>query len=203
MPSVSVVIPTRRSDELVASTKTKPSAGGRRYGLWAGSDSSNPKDDRAKQALTGDYSPFPGRSSPKARDRPWERPKRGIRNNSALTNNVVGEFTGHSPDRSNGGSAVTLDKTQEIFGRGVLRIQSHGPRNAYFMTFLLEVTQPPSPPSPSEMPPDRSSCADDTSENESLHLVVRGRRNKRTVRTVCEDGDAWSTRDSAKPPRNV
>lgn len=53
--------------------------------------------------------------------------------------------------------AVTLGETQEIFGRGILRIQTHGPRRAYFMTFLPEVSHRPSMISPSKMPPDQSS----------------------------------------------
>ena len=201
LPSVSVVIPTRQTGQSMASTKTKHSAGARRYGHWGGSDTGNPNDDQATQASMEDYSPFPGRSSPKARGRPRKRPKRGTRNNSTSTN-IVGGFTSRSQNRSNGGSAVTPGKTQEIFGRGVLRIQSHGPRNAYFMTFLPEVTQHPSPPSPSKMPPDQSSHAGDTSEDESLQPVGRGRPHKRTVPTACEDGDVRSTRHSTKSSKS-
>ncbi|KAJ5183289.1 hypothetical protein N7492_000905 [Penicillium capsulatum] len=172
LPSVSVVIPTRRTGQSVASSKTKRPARAQRYGHWSGSDSGNPNDGQATQASMEDYSPFPGRSSPKARGRPRKRPKRGRRNNSASTNNIVGGFTSQSQNRSNGGSAVTPGKTQEIFGRGVLRIQSHGPRNAYFMTFLPEVSPLPSPPPPSKMPPNQSSYADDTSKDESLQPVA-------------------------------
>ncbi|KAJ5115529.1 hypothetical protein NUU61_001288 [Penicillium alfredii] len=172
LPSVSVVIPTRRTGQSVASTKTKPSTVARRYGHWGGSDSGNPNDDQSTQASIEDYSPSPGISSPKTRGRPRKRLKRGTRNNSASTNNIVGGFNSQTQNRSNGGSAVTLGKTQEIFGRGVLRIQNHGPQNAYFITFLPEVTQLPSPPSPSKMPPDQSSLADDNSEDESLPQVA-------------------------------
>ena len=38
--------------------------------------------------------------------------------------------------RATFGLAFTLGETQEIFGRGVLRIHAHGPRHAYLMTFL-------------------------------------------------------------------
>jgi hypothetical protein len=58
--------------------------------------------------------------------------------NSALTKDIVGKYASQSQIPSDGGLAVTLGETQEIFGRGVLRIHTHGPRHAYFMTFLPE-----------------------------------------------------------------
>ena len=134
LPSVAVVIPTHRTGQSVENTKTKPLAGARRCGHWAGSGSGNLNDDQTTQASVESYSPFPGRSSPKARGRPRKRPKTGTRNNSRSTNIARG-FTSQSQNRSTGSSAVTPGKTQEVFGRGVLRIQSHGHRNAYFMTF--------------------------------------------------------------------
>ncbi len=46
-----------------------------------------------------------------------------------------------------GGLDVTLGKTQEILGRGILRNQGHGPRYIYFMSFLPKEPHQPSVPS--------------------------------------------------------
>jgi hypothetical protein len=202
LPTVSVVIPTRRSDELAASTKTNPPTRARRYSDWGGSDCGNLKNDRPTLAVTGEYSPSSGGSNPRARGRPRKRPKRVIENISASTNDIVRKCNGQSQTPLDGGLAVTLGETQEIFGRGVLRIQSHGPRHAYFMTFLPEVTDRPSMVSTSEMSPDQPSHPDDFSENASPRQgACRGGR-KRTVSTASEDEDVWSTRQSTNLLRN-
>jgi hypothetical protein len=120
---------------------------------------------------------------------------------SSSTNNITGKCTGQAPNPLDGGFAVALGETQEIFGRGVLRIQSHGPRHAYFMTFLPEVTDPPSMISPSEMRPDQSPHPDEFSENASSRGACQGGR-KRTVSPASEDEDAWSTRHSTSSLRN-
>jgi hypothetical protein len=143
LPTVSVLIPARRTDDLVSSTKTNPPTGARRYSRRGGSDSSNLNHDRATRALTGEDSPFLGGSSSKTRGRPRKRPKRAMENTSASTNEQF-------PNLSVGGLDVTLGKTQEIFGRGILRIQAHGPRHVYFMSFLPEEPHQPSMPSPFE-----------------------------------------------------
>lgn len=140
LPTVSVLIPARRTDDLVSSTKTNPPTGARRYSRRGGSDSSNLNHDWAKRALTGEDPPFSGGSSSKTRGRPRKRPRRAMENTSASTNE-------QSPNPSVGGLDVTLGKTQEIFGRGILRIQAHGPRHVYFMSFLPEDPHQPSMPS--------------------------------------------------------
>ncbi|GLA78953.1 hypothetical protein AtubIFM55763_001118 [Aspergillus tubingensis] len=156
LPAVSVVIPTCRTDELAASTRANSPTRARRLNRRGGSDSFNVDNNRGTQAVTGGDSPLSGGSSPKARGRPRTRPKRAIENTSASTNDIVGTCTSLSQALLNGGLAVTLGETQEIFGRGILRIQTHGPRHAYFMTFLPEAPDRASMISPFKMPPDSS-----------------------------------------------
>lgn len=137
LPTVSVLIPARRTDDLVLSTKTNPPTRARRFSCRGGGDSSNLHHDRATRALTGEDSPFSGGSNSKTRGRPRKRPKRATENTSASTNEQF-------PNPSVGGLDVALGKTQEIFGRGILRIQAHGPRHVFFMSFLPEEPHQPS-----------------------------------------------------------
>lgn len=202
LPAISVVIPNRRNVDSVASTKTNPPTRARPYRRLSGIDSGNLNYDRPVRTETEEYAPFSGGSSSKARGRPRKRAKRAVEDTSSSTNDVTGKCISQSSNPLDGGFAVTLGKTQEIFGRGVLRIQSHGLRHAYFMTFLPEVTDPPSMVSPSEMHPDLSPHPDDFSENAfSRHGVCKGGR-KRTVSPASEDADAWSIRHSTSLLRN-
>ncbi|KAJ6101877.1 hypothetical protein N7486_004304 [Penicillium sp. IBT 16267x] len=203
-PSVSVVIPTCRADKLVASTKTNPLTRARRYDHYGDgdSDSNNLNNNRLARAVMGESSPFSGGSSPKARGRPRKRLKRAMENTLASTSDTVGKCTSQSPNPLESGFAVTLGKTQEIFGRGVLRLQAHGPRHVYYMTFLPEVTHCPSMPSPTKFPPDPSSSPEDISESTFSRQVGFRESRKRTMSTTCQDGDEWSARPSTKPPRN-
>lgn len=202
LPAVSVVIPTRRTDELVASTKTNPPTRARRYGDWGDRDSSNANNDRPTLAVTGDYSPSSGGSRHHARGGPRKRPKRATES-TASTNDIVGNCTGLSRTPLDAGLAVTLGETQEIFGRGVLRIQAHGSRHAYFMTFLPDVPHSSSMLSPSDRPLDQSSRPDDSSENTSSQQVACNGRRKRTVSKTCEDEEMWSARHSTKSPQSL
>jgi hypothetical protein len=137
LPTVSVLIPAHRTDDLVLSIKTNPLTRTRCHSRWGGGDSSNLNQDRVTRALTGEDSLFSGGSSSKTRGRLWKRPKRAMENILVSTNE-------QSLNPSVGGSAVTLGKTQEIFGRGILRIQAYGPRHVYFMSFLPEEPHQPS-----------------------------------------------------------
>jgi hypothetical protein len=202
LSAVSVVIPTRRTDELVASTKTNPPTRARRYRDWGNSDCSNLNSDRTTLAVTGNYPPSSGGSSPEARGRSRKSLKRAIENTSTSTNDIVGKCTGQPQTPLASGLAVTLGETQEIFGRGILRIQTHGPRHAYFMTFLPEISHQPSMILTSKMPPDQSLRTDDFSENTSSQQVPCKRRRKRTVSITYDDEDVWTTRHSAKSARN-
>ncbi|KAJ6018392.1 hypothetical protein N7499_003708 [Penicillium canescens] len=158
-PAVSVVIPVRRNDKVVASAKKNSLTRIRRCSRSSDSDndSDNLEKDRVTRMSMNNYSPSSGGPNSKARGRPLKTSKRAKGNVLAPSNDIVGKYPNQSRTPSGGSLAVSLDKTQEIFGRGVLRIQTHGPRQAYFMTFLPEVSHHPSMPSPSEMPPEQSS----------------------------------------------
>ncbi|KAE8310003.1 hypothetical protein BDV41DRAFT_546331 [Aspergillus transmontanensis] len=60
-----------------------------------------------------------------------------MKNTSASTNDIVGTCIGQSDGPLDSRLAVTLDETQQIFGRGILRIQSHGPRHAIALTYVM------------------------------------------------------------------
>lgn len=144
------------------------------------------------------YSPSSDGPGSKARGRPLRTSKRAKGNVLVPSNDIVVKCPNQSQTPSGSGLAVSLDQTQEIFGRGVLRIETHGPRHAYFMTFLPEVSPPPSMPSPSEMPPEQSSqqpsCFQDNSQNASSRQVGRRKRHKRNISTACEGGEGRSSK---------
>lgn len=189
-PALSVVIPARRADASAAKTKTNPLTRAQRSN-WGDSDSSNFNNNGTTRASTEEYSPFSGGSNFKTTGRPPKRPKRAKQNHLASNNPIVAECTTQSPRPSDGGGlAVTSGETQEIFGRGVLRIEARAPRHAYFMTFLPEFSHRPSMA--------QSSRPEGFSENASSRVVRRRRRRQRTMSQICEDGDEWST----KTPRN-
>ncbi|KAJ5161363.1 hypothetical protein N7492_006755 [Penicillium capsulatum] len=192
LPAVSVVIPTRQTDELVANITMNSPTRAQHYDHWGDRNSSTINHDRPTRAVTREYSPFSGGSRPKARGRPRKRPKRTLENTTTSASDIIGKCTNQSQSPLDSGFAVGLGETQEIFGRGVLRIQSHGPRHAYFMTFLPEAPHQSSLPTPPKMPPYQSSRLDDTTENKSSRQVACGERHKRTKPTICEDGDVWS-----------
>ncbi|KAJ5365182.1 hypothetical protein N7517_008068 [Penicillium concentricum] len=144
-PAVSVVIPVRRNDKVV--TRAKKNSLRRIRRCSRSSDSENDSDsldkDRVTQTSMSNYSLSSGEPGSKARGRPLKTSKRAKGNVLAPSNDIVGKCPNQSQTPSGGGLAVSLDQTQEIFGRGVLRIETHGPRQAYFMTFLPEVSHPP------------------------------------------------------------
>ncbi|KAJ6168686.1 hypothetical protein N7497_001529 [Penicillium chrysogenum] len=153
-PAVSVVIPVPRNDKVDARTKKKPITRIRRCSRStnSGNNSDSLEKDRVTPKSISNYSPSLGGSNSKARGRPPKTSKRVKGNVLAPSNDIVGKCPDQSQTPSGGALAVSLDQTQEIFGRGILRIQSQGPRQAYFMTFLPEVSHRPSMSSPSEMP---------------------------------------------------
>ncbi|KAJ5346787.1 uncharacterized protein N7506_000040 [Penicillium brevicompactum] len=208
-PAVSVVIPVRRNDEVDARAKKKSLTRIRRCSRSSdnGNDIDNLEKVRVTRTSMSNYSPSSGGPNFKARRRPLKTSKRAKRNVLAPSNDIVGKCPDQSQTPSGGGLAVSLDQTQEIFGRGVLRIQTQGPRQAYFMTFLPEVSHPSCIPSPSEMPPEQSpqqplqqpSRFEDFSENASSRQVGRKKGHKRNIAAACGDGDGRST----KLPRHL
>ncbi|ODM19086.1 hypothetical protein SI65_05703 [Aspergillus cristatus] len=71
-------------------------------------------------------------------------------------------------------SFASTDGAQEVFGRGILCIQPHGPRNAYIITFLPDVVPPASTPSTSEMPSEKSSDWSDHGPENLARAEVAG-----------------------------
>lgn len=71
---------------------------------------------------------------------------------SALTDDATQGCLSLPQRPPDSGFALTPSEAQEVFGRGILRIQPHGPRHAYFMTFLPYVVQPAPMPLTPEMP---------------------------------------------------
>lgn len=187
-PAVSVVIPVRRNDKVAARAKKNSLTRIRRCSRSSdsGNDIDNLEKDRVTRTSMSNYSPSSGGPNFKTRRRPLKTSKRA-------KGNVLG------PSNDIGvGLAVSLAQTQEIFGRGVLRIQTHGSRQAYFMTFLPEVSHRPSMPSLSEMSPGQSSQQssgfDVFTENAPSRQVGRRKRNKRNISIACEDRDGRSTK---------
>ncbi|KAJ6047075.1 uncharacterized protein N7446_011909 [Penicillium canescens] len=144
-PAVSVVIPVRRNNKVVARAKENSLSRTRRCSRSSDSDndSDNLYKDRVTRTSMSNYSASSGAPNSKARRRPMKTSKRAKGNALASSNDIVGKYPNQSQTPSEGGLAVSLDQTQEIFGRGVLRIQTRGPRQAYFMTFLPEVSHCP------------------------------------------------------------
>lgn len=147
-PAISVVIPTHRNDEAVAISKqNRPSKRCRHL-------VSSENDRETRSPMDDDYSPHPEDPNFVAGYRPPKLRKRAkgdrLSSNAAVVEKCANKTQGSSED----GMAFTLGNTEEIFGRGVLRIQANGPRYAYFMTFLPELSRQPS--MPTEAPHKRS-----------------------------------------------
>ncbi|KAE8372394.1 hypothetical protein BDV26DRAFT_297917 [Aspergillus bertholletiae] len=70
---------------------------------------------------------------------------------SVLADDTTGEHSNSLQRPLDGSFLSTTGEAQEVFGRGILRIQPHGPRSAYVITFLPDVVQPASMPSTSEL----------------------------------------------------
>lgn len=66
-------------------------------------------------------------------------PSQAACDNSKLAGQTVGRRTGASRQSPNLSLVASPDETEEVFGRGILRIQSHGSRHAYFITFFPDV----------------------------------------------------------------
>ncbi|BDD59387.1 hypothetical protein MAP00_004597 [Monascus purpureus] len=76
---------------------------------------------------------------------------------SALAGDATREHLGPPQRLPDGSFPPTSSEAQEVFGRGILRIQPHGHRNVYVITFLPDVVQPASMSSTSEISCEKSS----------------------------------------------
>lgn len=139
LPSVSVVIPVRRPHRLMAGNIENPKGYGRRERRKRNNNltTHDSARDRSSVSRSGHEE---GREHPRKRCRHTPQSKRPACNNQKLAGQSAGRLTGVSQQSPNLGSVTGPNETKEVFGRGILRIQSHGPRHAYFMTFLPDAT---------------------------------------------------------------
>ena len=93
---------------------------------------------------------------------------------SSMADDATREHLSPSQRPQDASFAFNSDVAQEVFGRGILRIQPHGPRNAYIITFLPDVIPPASMPSTSEMPSEKSSDSSDLGPENSARAQVAG-----------------------------
>jgi hypothetical protein len=214
-PSVAVVIPVRRSTSSMAGTSRDSLVQPSRRRLQASPDydgkdpqTSNPTKKRLLRVRESDA---------KGEERPQKRRQRDLcskitaRNRSVSPSHAEG-CIGASQATSGAGFFTGPGEAQEIFGRGIIRIQPHGPRrrHAYFLTFLLDVVDHPlscSPPGLSSVPPPCTERATYTSskasapERGNVRLARRraqtreanpkARNNRRTHQENSRKGMRW------------
>ncbi len=221
-PSIAVVIPVRRS----ASSTT---------GASTDSLSLTPRRSRQDSASSAVYEDRRTVTSPKkhsrltreaavdGEERPQKRRRRDLRSKEAARNSPAGtrhhDHDTGSMDISQHPSGVGLPSSpgeaREIFGRGIIRIQPHGPRRAYFLTFVPDaVDHPPchARPRPTFDPPPCPERATLTSSTEgsvgkgNMQLAPRRTQNGRanpkarnhhsTRRDSSRKGMPWSPEEN-------
>lgn len=142
LPSVAVVIPVRRSASSMAGTSRdflqQPS-----HRFHQANASCDSKEDQPTDILTG-KAPADGGEHPRKRRRRNITSKTAQNTSVSASCHSKGSIT--TPEASSEVDFLTSPgETQEIFGRGIIRIQPHGQRHAYFLTFLPDaVNHPPS-----------------------------------------------------------
>jgi hypothetical protein len=133
-------------------------------------DSEDPQpNDPNKKHLLARESDAKGEERPQKRHRRDLRSKATARNRSGSPSHAEG-CIGASQATSGAGLFTGSGEAQEIFGRGIIRIQPHGPQHAYFLTFLPDVVDRPlscSPPGLSSVPPPCAERATYTSSKAS------------------------------------
>lgn len=209
-PSVAVVIPVRRSARSMAGTSrdslVQPS-----HCFHQASASCGSQEDQPKDSFTGNHSRFTRKAAADGREHPQKRRRRNVTSKTAQNTSLSARC--HSK-----GSIATLEapsgfdflpspgETQEIFGRGIIRIQPHGQRHAYFLTFLPDaVDRPPSHVQPRSAPdqPLCTKCAPHTSskacavEKGNVQLAHRQTQNPR-ANTKTRNNHSTRHKDSRK-----
>ncbi|KAA8646864.1 uncharacterized protein ATNIH1004_005539 [Aspergillus tanneri] len=187
LPSVSVVIPVRRPDKLTTTTtQTNITRKPRRL---QGADDHGDNNDAAVHELCYDRPVSSSRSNNEV-----EGNLRKKHTPSSLMDDAAGACP-QSPQKSpDSRFAVTPTEAKEVFGRGVLRIQPYGPRHAYFITFLPDVVQPPSKPSPSELPLEKPSRSGNRNSREQSRLrQVAGKKITSEFLIHLQRTGSWSS----------
>ncbi|GIJ84993.1 hypothetical protein Asppvi_003848 [Aspergillus pseudoviridinutans] len=160
--SVAVVIPVRRSASSMAGTSrdslVQPS-----HRFHQASASCDSEEDQPTDSFTGNYSLLTRKAAADGGEHPRKRRRRELASKTAQDTSVSarclsdGCIAAHE-DPSGVDFLTSPGEAQEIFGRGIIRIQPHGQRHAYFLTFLPDaVDRLPSHVQPRSAP-DRPVC---------------------------------------------
>ncbi|KAH2142986.1 hypothetical protein KXV68_006358 [Aspergillus fumigatus] len=199
-PSVAVVIPVRRSASSMAET-SRDSLMQPSHRFHQASASCDSKEDQPTDSFTGNHSRLTRKAAAEGGERPQKRHRRNITSKTAQNTSVSARC--HSKDSiATLGAPSGVDfltgpgEAQEIFSRGIIRIQPHGPRHAYFLTFLPDVVDRPlshSPPGLSPVPP---SCTERATYISSKASAPEG-RNVRLARRRAQ------TREASPKARNI
>lgn len=185
LPSVSVVIIVRESDRLIADTTTNPQIRSRNDGRQDGSKCDGADDCTGVQDFPNKRYCFEAKR-PRKRRKPGALPRKAIECNPALTKYATRKCANTFQNLSNS-DKTTANEAQEIFGRGVLRIQPHGHRRTYSFTFLPEAVYSELPSPPPRVSPEHSTCSDSRSQSQSSQRATRRRRYKRIPYTPTEN----------------
>ncbi|RHZ59573.1 uncharacterized protein CDV56_101052 [Aspergillus thermomutatus] len=123
---------------------------------------------------------------------------------SALADDATREHSGSPQRPPENVFPSTSGEAQEVFGRGILRIQPHGPRNAYVITFLPDVVQPASMSSMSEMPCEKPShstgCGPANPANARVADGVPGGEKDLPIDPlILADDEPWEAGDLRQP----
>jgi hypothetical protein len=199
-PSVAVVIPVRRSASSMARTSrdslVQPS-----HRFHQASASYDSKEDQPTDSFTESHSLLTRNAAADGGEHPQKRRRRNITSKTAQNTSVSARC--HSK-----GSIATLEapsgvdflpspgETQEIFGRGIIRIQPHGQRQAYFLTFLPDVVDRPPSRSPRGLSPVPPSCTEHATHISSK-ASAHERGNVRLTRRRAQ------TREASPKARNI
>jgi hypothetical protein len=181
-PSVAVVIPVCRSASLMAGS-SRNSLMQQSHRFHQASASCDGKEDRPTDSFTRNDSLLTRKAVADYGQHP-QKSRRNITSKSAQNTSVPASC--HSK-----GSIAPLEapsgvdfctepgEAQEIFGCGIICIQPHGPRHAYFLTFLLDVVdRPPSHVQPRSAP-DWLLCTKRVVEKGDVQLAHRQTQNQR------------------------
>ncbi|KAF9882642.1 hypothetical protein FE257_005815 [Aspergillus nanangensis] len=153
---VSANPPVRQPDRQTTMTTESPPSRTPNVGE-SSTDDCESVNGQAANGLMKDYSTLTSgpTGEPNARVAKRKRHLPGVETSagctSALSDDDMRGLSGLSHRPPEDSFPSTAGEPQEVFGRGILRIQPHGPRNAYVITFLPDVVQPASMLPVSEM----------------------------------------------------
>lgn len=177
-PSVSEITPIRQLDSQATRTTKEPAPRMVR-GCQDSKKNHNSESSPAASGLVADSSTSVCRPNGEPKECPAKtrryppRVKTTAGSTSSMANDATREHLCLS-QRPQDSSFVFTDGAQEVFGRRILRIQPHGTRNAYIITFLPDVIPPSATLSTSEMPSEKSSDSSDHGSENSARAQLAG-----------------------------